>query len=132
MGMNYEMFYIIAICIATVFVGALLSYVLKKCNIDSSDVAKNVDIANKILEFAKPTLTSMKFGDEKEIEAVSQVISQSLDYIKTITEDLGKEDKIKKATEYSVQLCSGLDIKLDKNRILIINSVIKLSYNLIE
>lgn len=130
--MSYEMFYIVGICVATVFLGGLLGYVLKKCNIDSSEVAKNVDVANEIVEFAKSTLITMKFGDEKEIEAVSQAISQSLDYVKTITEDISKEDKIKKATAYSIQLCSGLDIKLDKSRILIINSVIKLSYNLVK
>lgn len=130
--MNYEMFYIIAICFVTVFLGFLIRYSFKKYDIESKEVANNIDITNKIIEFAKTALISMKFGDEKEIENVSQIIIQSLNYIKGINEDISRDDKIKKATAYSIQLCSGLGIKLDKNKILIINNVIGLSYNLLE
>ena len=129
---NYQMLVIIGICLGSVGIGFLIKYLMDKYKIKESDLVEGVDVAQTLLTFIKLMLKDMKFGNEEEVDKITNVINDSLNYIKELPETEDKKDKIYKATEFSVKMCKELNIELNKDKLYILNNTIVLAYNFME
>lgn len=129
---NYQMLVIIGICLGSVGIGFLIKYLMDKYKIKNEDLVEGVDVAQTLLTFIKLMLKDMKFGNDEEIDKITNVINDSLNYIKELPETEDKKDKIYKATEFSVKMCKELNIELNEDRLYILNNTIVLAYNLME
>lgn len=129
---NYQMLVIIGICLGSVGIGFLIKYLMDKYKIKESDLVEGVDVAQTLLTFIKLMLKDMKFGNDEEIDKITNVINDSLNYIKELPETEDKKDKIYKATEFSVKMCKELNINLNEDKLYILNNTIVLAYNFME
>lgn len=129
--MDYTILYIIGFCILAAIIGVATTYIMKKYKIDQKDLSNGIDTTQSIIVFVKATLRDMKFGNNDDVEMVTDIVIDTLHYIKTVPSEMSKDEKILQASNYAVDLCEQIKIELNKERKQIINVVIKLVYNLI-
>lgn len=130
--MDYTILYIIGFCILAAIIGVAVTYIMKKYKIDQKDISNGINTTQSIIVFIKATLKNMKFGDNDDIEMVTDIVIDTLYYIKAIPNEMTEDEKIFQATNYAIDLCNNLEIELNEERKQIINVVIGLIYNLIS
>lgn len=129
---NYQMLTIIGVCLGSVGLGVLIKYLTDRYKIKNSDLLEGISVAQTLLTFIKLMLKDMKFGNDDEVDKVTNVINDSLNYIKKLPEIKDKESKIFEATTFSIKMCKELEIELNDDRLYILNNTVTLAYNLIE
>lgn len=130
--MDYTILYIIGFCILAAIIGVAVTYIMKKYKIDPKDISDGVDTTTTIITLITSTFKDMKFGNDEEIDKVVNVMTDTLEYIKTIPSEMNRNEKIYQATNYTLNLCKEFNIELNDERNRIIGTVIVLSYNLIS
>lgn len=129
---NYQMLTIIGVCLGSVGLGFLIKYLMDRYKIKNSDLLEGISVAQTLLTFIKLMLKDMNFGNDDEVDKVTNVINDSLNYIKKLPETKDKESKIFEATTFSIKMCKELEIELNDNRLYVLNNTVTLAYNLIE
>lgn len=129
---NYQMLTIIGVCLGSVGLGVLIKYLTDRYKIKNSDLLEGISVAQTLLTFIKLMLKDMNFGKEDEVDKVTNIINDSLNYIKKLPETKDKESKIFEATTFSIKMCKELEIELNDDRLYILNNTVTLAYNLIE
>lgn len=130
--MDYTILYIIGFCILAAVIGMVVTYIMKKYKIDQKDIINGIDLTENIIVFVKATLRDMKFGNNDDVEMVTDIVIDTLHYIKAIPNEMTEDEKIFQATNYAIDLCNNLEIELNEERKQIINTVIVLVYNLVN
>lgn len=129
---NYQMLIVIGICLGSVGLGFLIKYTMNKHKIKESDLLEGIDMTQTLLTFIKLMLKDMNFGNEEEVDKITNIINDSLDYISKLPETKDKESKIFEATTFSIKMCKELNIDLNEDRLYILNNTITLAYNFME
>ena len=127
--MDFTVLYVILAAIGVVGLVVGISWLLKKLNVDVGKMLIILDPLETILKFVKVVLIDMGI-DEDELDVYSGTILDTLEYLKTLDPDIGKETRIAEGKAY----CEGLLIKFGVNltpaRVEIINQVIPALWNL--
>lgn len=129
---NYEILYLIGFGILAIGMGFGLSFLMKKYNLKTEDIINGVNLTETITILMKNMAKELGFGNEEEVAKVTEIISDSLTYVKTLPQTTSKEDKISNAIFYVKELGKSLNIEADSDRLMIITTLITLAFNLIE
>jgi hypothetical protein len=125
------MIYIFLITLGVLGIAGLLIWVMKKYNIKLSDLLKGLTNAKSVVTFLKVMARQMHFGTDEEIEKISGVIIQALDYMKTIPTD-DSDARIKHGYEFTIEMCEDFGIELNEDQKYIVSTLITLGFNFIE
>lgn len=127
--MDFTILYVILACVGVVGLIILITWLLKKINVDVDDVVIILDPTETIIQFAKVVLIDMGIS-EKEVTFYTDVCIDTLEYLKVIPEDVGKETRISEGIEYARETLEAFDIELTPSRIQIIEILIPALWNL--
>jgi len=127
--MDFTILYVILACVGVVGLIILITWLLKKINVDVDDVVIILDPTETIIKFAKVVLIDMGIS-EKEVTFYTDVCIDTLEYLKVIPEDVGKETRISEGIEYARETLEAFDIELTPSRIQIIETLIPALWNL--
>lgn len=107
-------------------------YLMKKYNVKPEELSQGIDISKTIATVVKLTAKELKFGTNDEIEKVSDIVIDSLDYVKLIANDKTKQEKIDAGVKYIEQMCGSFSIKMSEDRLFIATTLFTLGMNLLE
>jgi len=127
--MDFTILYVILACVGVVGLIILITWLLKKINVDVDDIVIILDPTETIIQFAKVVLIDMGIS-EKEVTFYTDVCIDTLEYLKVIPEDVGKETRISEGIEYARETLEAFDIELTPSRIQIIETLIPALWNL--
>lgn len=130
--MDYTIIYIIGVCVSSALIGVVVTYIMKKYKLDQKDISNGIDLTQSIVVFVKATLQDMRFGNNDDIEMVTDIVIDTLHYIKAVPVEMSKDEKILQASNYAIDLCGQIKIELNDERKQIIGVVITLLYNFVN
>lgn len=127
--MNYSILYIILVCIGVVGLIIFITWLLKKLKIDPEKIAVILDPMETIIKFTKIVLIDMGIP-EKDVIFYTDICIDTLEYLKTLPENVGKETRISEGIVYAKEVLEAFDIELTPVRIELIETIIPALWNL--
>lgn len=120
-----------AISVGIVIVPICIGFLLKKFNIDIKLLFTGIDITKSIISFVKVMAIDMGV-DKDKVDDFSEVILDTLEYMKNISDDVRKDVKIAEGVRYAKELAYSFGLELNDNKNTIINTIVTASYNLYD
>ena len=127
--MDTSILYIILTGLVFVGLAILYLYLKKKYDIKNEDLFRNLDTLDVVINTGIMIARDMNFGDEKTLEILKHVIAETLEFIKVVAEE-DSDDIISVANLKAREMCKAFNLKMTKERAMILETIITMSYNL--
>ncbi len=125
--MNYELLIFIVLVSGSSFGFLLLNKYLKSKGIDDTQINQALDVTKLISVFIKSILKD-KDRYSSNIDMHSILLIEAIEYIKILSFDIPKEEKIKHGMNSLINVAENLDIKLSDDEIFMLYDILSLVY----
>ena len=130
--MNIEIFYMFGFITLALGLVAGVITLMKNYNISPKQLTEGIDISKTISIIIKITAKELNFANDGQVDKISDIVIDSLDYIKTIANDATKEAKVEAGIKYVEDLCLSFDIEITEDRSFVAITLLQLGVNLLE
>jgi predicted neutral ceramidase superfamily lipid hydrolase len=127
---DYTILFISIIIAFGFIVGTTL--LTKRLNISSKQLSEGIDMSKTISTIIKITAKELNFGNDREIDKIANIVIDSLDYIKTITNATNKTEKVQAGIKYVEETSASFGIELNEDRMFVVATLLQLGINLLE
>lgn len=118
------------VVLVAVAIGGILLMI--KYKLPASTIVNGIDKTEAILKFVKLTVKDSRTFDNELVDNISEIIFDTLGFIKNISITVNKEDRINQGLEYVKELVADSNITLNEDEIFIVKNVLTVAYNLYE
>lgn len=127
--MDTSILYIILTGLVFVGLAILYLYLKKKYDIKNEDLFRNLDTLDVVINTGIMIARDMNFGDEKTLEILKHVITETFEFIKVVAEE-NSDDIISVANLKAREMCKVFNLEMTEERTMILETIITMSYNL--
>jgi hypothetical protein len=126
--MNYELLIFIVLVSGLTLGFLLLNKHLLSKGIKNENINQVLDTTKLVSIFIKSILQS-KEKYNTNIDMYSVLLSEAIEYIKILSFDISKEEKIKHGMNSLINIAENIDVKLSDDEIFMLHVTLSLVYN---